>query len=228
MSDSEKPSLTRKTQTVFGKPQVKILTKGFLFLNFHNMTPLFLDCMLCIVLTLLAHLKMLINPRHACAARVTYSCRVCTVCVCPFKSHFTSGGLLFVVKTLPRTQRATRSKQLWRFLKMFHTLQRSSAPSLDGHTSVRPFFLQGTRMCNVDTRVIVHDVKLPTRLHAVSSPCVLALQRSLRCWRGLARVVCLPGYPLPRNISWTVVPLYSCLSRYRRNGKHVPMKFYAG
>ena len=45
----------------------------------------------------------------------------------------------------------------------------------------------------------------------VSSPCILALQRSLQGWRGLARVVCLPGYPLPRDISWTVVPLYSRL-----------------
>ena len=42
----------------------------------------------------------------------------------------------------------------------------------------------------------------------LSSPCILALQRSLQGWRGLARVVCLPGYPLPRDISWTIVPLY--------------------
>ena len=46
-------------------------------------------------------------------------------------------------------------------------LQRSSATSLDGHTSGRPFFLQRTRMRIVDTQVLdktVHDVKLPTRL----------------------------------------------------------------
>ena len=42
-------------------------------------------------------------------------------------------------------------------------------------------------------------VKLPYAI-AVSSPCVLALQMSLQGWRGLARVVCLPGYPLPRDI----------------------------
>ena len=52
-------------------------------------------------------------------------------------------------------------------------LLRSSAPSL-GWPYGQPFFLQITRMCIVHTQVLQgwRDVKL----HALSSPCVLALQ----------------------------------------------------
>ena len=53
--------------------------------------------------------QKLINPRRACAARVTVV--VVSVClsVCPL-SHISPLGLLFVVKTLLRTQQATKVK----------------------------------------------------------------------------------------------------------------------
>ena len=63
-----------------------------------------------------------INPRHACAARVMVVCRVCCVCVClsACKSHLIS-YLLFVVKTLPCTQRARKVKIVVPFsLKLLH------------------------------------------------------------------------------------------------------------
>ena len=58
-------------------------------------------------------------------------------------------------------------------------LLRSSTPSLDGHTSGRPFFLQRTRMRIVHTQVLDKDrssrCDAPYAI-AVRSPCVLALQ----------------------------------------------------
>ena len=60
----------------------------------------------------------------------------------------------------------------------------------------------------VGTRVLDRvDAGETPYVTALSSPCVLDLQRSLRGWRSLSRVVCLPGYPLSRDISWTVVSL---------------------
>ena len=56
----------------------------------------------------------------------------------------------------------------------------------------------------VDTQVLDNDrsqCEAPYAI-AVSSPCVLDLQRSLWGWRGLP----IPGYRLPHNI---VVQLYS-------------------
>ena len=58
-----------------------------------------------------------INPQHACAARVkvvAVSACLCVcvcvcVCVCPL-SHISLLRLLFVLKTLLRTQRATKVK----------------------------------------------------------------------------------------------------------------------
>ena len=55
---------------------------------------------------------VLVNHRRACAARVTVvAVSVClSVCVCPL-SHISFLGLLFVVKTLPSTQQATKVKE---------------------------------------------------------------------------------------------------------------------
>ena len=53
-----------------------------------------------------------INPRHACAARVTVVCHVCCVCVCVCLcvNHISPLKLLFVVKTLPRTHQTRKVK----------------------------------------------------------------------------------------------------------------------
>ena len=52
---------------------------------------------------------MFINPRRACAARVTVVGSVC-VCVC-LLSHISLTEPLFVLKTLSRTKRATKVKK---------------------------------------------------------------------------------------------------------------------
>ena len=56
---------------------------------------------------------VVINPRRACAARVTVVGSVCVhavcVCVC-LLSHISPMERLFVLKTLSRTQRATKVK----------------------------------------------------------------------------------------------------------------------
>ena len=94
------------------------------------------------------------------------SCRVCLfLCVCVSgKSHLTSEA------SVRRENAATYSagnegQNVCGVFSEKVQLQRSSVPSLDGHTSGQPFFLQKTRMRIVDTRVLdktVHDVKLPT------------------------------------------------------------------
>ena len=53
--------------------------------------------------------KHIINPRRACAARVTVLGSVC-LCVC-LLSHISPTERLFVLKTLSRTQRATKVKK---------------------------------------------------------------------------------------------------------------------
>ena len=79
------------------------------------------------------------------------------------KSHFTSGASV-------RRENAAKYSAGNEGCGVFSEnvqLQRSSATSLDGHTSGRPFFLQRTRMRIVDTQVLdktVHNAKLPTRL----------------------------------------------------------------
>ena len=71
-----------------------------------------------------------INPRHACAARVTVVGSVC-VCVC-LLSHISPMERLFVLKTLSRTQRATKVKKYLGFsLKMLRCKARA-VPALYG------------------------------------------------------------------------------------------------
>ena len=55
----------------------------------------------------------LVNPRRACAARVTVVGSVCvSVCLCVcLLSHISPTERLFVLKTLSRTQRATKVKK---------------------------------------------------------------------------------------------------------------------
>ena len=138
------------------------------------------------------------NPRRACARVAAVAVSVCLsvrVCVCPL-SHISPLGLLFVVKTLPRTQRTTKVKKFVAFsLKML----RSSAISLDGRTSGRPSENTHAHCGYVSSRQDRSRCEAPYAI-AISSPCILALQGSLQGLRSLARVVCLPGYPLPRDI----------------------------
>ena len=61
--------------------------------------------------TLLQLYLTLVNPRRACAARVTVLGSVClSVCLL---SHISPMERLFVLKTLSRTQRATKVKKIY-------------------------------------------------------------------------------------------------------------------
>ena len=92
------------------------------------------------------------------------SCRVCLrVSV---MSHLTSGVSVYRENTATHSAGNEGQNICGVFLDNV-PLQRSSAPSLDGHTSIRPFFLLRLRMRIVDTRVLdktVRGVKLPTLL----------------------------------------------------------------
>ena len=102
------------------------------------------------------------NPRRACAARVTLVVVSVCLCVCvsvclsvcvSVKSHLTSGA------SVRRENAATHSagnegqKSCGDFFETA-PLPRSIAPSHDGHTSGRPFFLGITRMRTVHTKVL--------------------------------------------------------------------------
>ena len=73
-----------------------------------------------------------------------YCSWVC-LCVC-LLSHISPLERLFVLKTLSRTQRATKVKKFVGVFSETAPLQRSSTPSVDGHTYSRPFFLRKARM----------------------------------------------------------------------------------
>ena len=99
----------------------------------------------------------LINPRRACAARVTVVavsvCLCVCVCVCPI-SHISPLGLLFVLKTLLGTRQATKVKK---FVAFFLKLRRSRAtalPALYGYRAVRHFlsalYARALLKCHVD------------------------------------------------------------------------------
>ena len=96
----------------------------------------------------------MVNPRRACAASVTVVAVSVCVCVClSVKSHLTSGAS--VCRENVATYSASNEGQ--KFCGVFSEtalLPRSSAPSYDGHTSGRPFFLRITRMRTVHTQVI--------------------------------------------------------------------------
>ena len=75
-------------------------------------------------------MRIIVNPRRACAARVTVVGSVC-VSVC-LLSHISPMERLFVLKTLSRTQRATKVKKFVGFsLKMLRCKARA-VPALYG------------------------------------------------------------------------------------------------
>ena len=76
---------------------------------------------------------IIINPRRACAARVTVVAVSVCVSVCPL-SHISPPGLLFVVKTQLRTQQATKVKKFVVFSLKRLFCQDRALPPFDGHT----------------------------------------------------------------------------------------------
>ena len=91
--------------------------------------------LLCVIVAVIV---AIINPRRACAARVTVVGSVCvSVCV---SGHISPMERLFVLKTLSRTQRATKVKKFVGFsLKPFRCRD-PALPPLYGHAYSRPFF----------------------------------------------------------------------------------------
>ena len=89
----------------------------------------------------------IINPRRACAVRVTVVVVSVCLCVCvclSVKSHLTSGASV-VVKTLPRTPNATKVKRFVAFfLKLCH-FRATALPALYGYHAVGDFSRRNTR-----------------------------------------------------------------------------------
>ena len=82
----------------------------------------------------------LVNPRRACAARVT------GLCVC-LLSHISPMERLFVLKTLPRTQRATKVKIFVGFSLKPLRCRDAALAALYCYPCSRPFLLRGKRAC---------------------------------------------------------------------------------
>ena len=79
----------------------------------------------------------IINPRRACAARVTV---VGSVCV-SVKSHLTSGASVRPENAVTYSA-GNEGQKICGVFSETAPLQRSSTPSVDGHTYSRPFFLR--------------------------------------------------------------------------------------
>ena len=78
-------------------------------------------------------LVLFINPRRACAARVTVVGSVCLL------SHISPMERLFVLKTLSRTQRATKVKKFVGFSLKPLRCRDPAPPPLYGYAYSRPF-----------------------------------------------------------------------------------------
>ena len=78
-----------------------------------------------------------VNPRRACAARVTV---VGSVCV-SVKSHLTSGASVRPENAVTYSA-GNEGQKICGVFSETAPLQRSSTPSVDGHTYSRPFFLR--------------------------------------------------------------------------------------
>ena len=76
---------------------------------------------------------LLINPRRACAARVTVVAVSVCLSVCPL-SHISPLELLFVLKTVSRTQWATKVKKFVAFSLKPMRFGERALPPFDGHT----------------------------------------------------------------------------------------------
>ena len=87
----------------------------------------------------------LINPRRACAVRVTVVGSVC-LCVCPLL-NISPLERLFVSQSVPHTQRAAKVRNfVWFSLKMLRCRARTLL-SLYGYALVGHFYSVTTRVC---------------------------------------------------------------------------------
>ena len=106
------------------------------------------------LISVLKHIQTdVFNPRRACARVTVVVVSVClSVCLCVcLLSHYSLQERLFVLKTLSRTQWATKVEIFVAFSLTLLLCRDQALPPLDGHTFGRPFFLRITRMCIVHT-----------------------------------------------------------------------------
>ena len=83
----------------------------------------------------------IINPRRACAARVTVVGSVCLSVCLSVKSHLTSGASVRPENAVTYSA-GNEGQKICGVFSETAPLQRSSTPSVDGHTYSRPFFLR--------------------------------------------------------------------------------------
>ena len=83
----------------------------------------------------------IINPQRACAARVTVVGSVC------LSGHISPMERLFVLKTLSRTERATKVKMFVGFSLKPLRCRDPALPPLCGRAYGRPFLLRDVRAC---------------------------------------------------------------------------------
>ena len=95
----------------------------------------------------------MINPRRACAGRVTVVVVSVCVCVCPL-SHISSLERLFVLKTLSRTQHATKVKKIVAFSLKLRRSRATALSALYGYSAVGHFlsaeYARALLKCHVD------------------------------------------------------------------------------
>ena len=86
-------------------------------------------------------LACFINPRRACAARVTVVGSVCLSVCLSVKSHLTFGASVRPENAVTYSA-GNEGQKICGVFSETAPLQRSSTPSFDGHTYSRPFFLR--------------------------------------------------------------------------------------
>ena len=126
---------------------------------------------------------LFINPRRACAARVTVVGSVCVcVCVC-LLSHISPMERLFVLKTLSRTQRATKVKLFVGFSLKPLRCRDPALPPLCCRAYSRPFFLLKARM-----RILAPPSVFPAYNYISAATRLFAFATSCPAQRGKADV----------------------------------------
>ena len=85
--------------------------------------------------------RLVVNPRRACAARVTVVGSVCLSVCLSVKSHLTSGASVRPENAVTYSA-GNEGQKICGVFSETAPLQRSSTPSVDGHTYSRPFFLR--------------------------------------------------------------------------------------
>ena len=129
-------------------------------------------------------MTVIINPRRACAASVTVVGSLC-VCVC-LLSHISPMERLFVLKTLSRTQRATKVKKVVGFPLKPVRCRDPALPQLCGRATVGR-----KHACAFSPRPLF----FPSRRIIISLPPLASLPLPLAVQRNGGKPMCQSGLP---------------------------------